>query len=236
MKSVSVDSSQTLTILTLCTEVVDGESTEIIVQTSPINSGTYQWKKNGQPLDNSSTCSGVHDDILAITYASQGTEGEYTCCINSLGLEVCSNKINLTVLYPPAKKRLLNLYSVKNEVPQDSWPPEGSSVYITLALIRSSKDSARVSDYSVCGDADVIIASKEKVEYKQMFGDHQSRELILVEGRPGSGKTTLVHKIVKDWVEGRALVKAKLVYLITVRVLNYSGTSQRGPSEKGTLY
>ena len=38
-------------------------------------------------------------------------------------------------------------------------------------------------------------------------------------GRPGSGKTTLVHKIVKDWVQGLILKGAELVYLISLRSL-----------------
>ena len=41
-----------------------------------------------------------------------------------------------------------------------------------------------------------------------------------MEGRPGSGKTTLVHKIIKDWTRGHVLVNARWVMLITLRDLN----------------
>ena len=44
--------------------------------------------------------------------------------------------------------------------------------------------------------------------------------MILVEGRPGSGKTTLVHKVIKDWASGKALAKSKLSLLLTLRLLN----------------
>ena len=47
-----------------------------------------------------------------------------------------------------------------------------------------------------------------------MFKVYRSSELILVEGRPGSGKTTLVHKTVKDWASGEILCKSKLVFLV----------------------
>ena len=202
------------------TEVADGKSTLLLVQASHRKSVSYQWKKDGHPLPNSSTYSGVHDDILVVSHASQGTEGEYTCCVSKEGKEVCSNKITLTVIYQTDKKQLLTLYSTNREIPQDSWLPDVSVTFINLALIKSSKDRKHVCDYSVRGDADDIIAKKEKIEYKEAFGEYKSRKLILLEGRPGSGKTTLVHKIIRDWTEGEVLTKAKLVFLVTLRDLN----------------
>ena len=202
------------------TEVGDGTSTLLLVQASPKQSVSYQWKKNGHPLPNSSTYSGVSDDILVVRHARQGTEGEYTCHVSSEGKEVCSNKIILTVEYPPIKKRLLDLYSVNNEVPSDSWPPSGTRTFINLVLTESSKEPTDVTDYSVRGNADKTTAEKEKVKYEQVFGECRSGELILLEGRPGSGKTTLVHKIIVDWTRGHVLVNARWVMLITLRDLN----------------
>ena len=62
------------------------------------------------------------------------------------------------------KKRLLDLYSVSNEVPSDSWPPSGTRTFINLVLTESSKEPTDVTDYSVRGNADKITADKEKVE------------------------------------------------------------------------
>ena len=70
------------------------------------------------------------------------------------------------------------------------------------------------------GDADKVIAQKEKIEYSEVFGEYKSSELVLVEGRPGSGKTTLVHKIIKDWTNGLLLREADLVFLITLQFAN----------------
>ena len=103
---------------------------------------SYQWKKDGQSL----TYSGVHDDILVVNHASQGTEGEYTCLVSRQGKEVCTNKITLTVLYEAAKKQLINLYSAKSVIPEDTWPPTVSKVFINLALIKSSKDCMDIID------------------------------------------------------------------------------------------
>ena len=176
------DTNFTLTISNMSyhTEVADGKSTLLLVQASPRESVSYQWKKDGQPLVDSSTYSGVHDDILVVNHASQGTEGEYTCCVSKLEKIVCSNKIILTVLYHPAKKRLLNLYNTKREIPEDSWPPVASTVFINLALIKSGIDCTDVIDFAVRGDADDIIAKKEIVEYEEVFTKYQSRELIAI--------------------------------------------------------
>ena len=42
---------------------------------------------------------------------------------------------------------------------------------------------------------------------------------MLVLGCPGSGKTTLAHKVVKDWAQDLVLKGAELVYLISLRLL-----------------
>ena len=222
------DTNFTLTIskTSYHTEVADGKSTLLLVQASPRESASYQWKKDGDPLPISYSYSGVHNDILVVSHASQGTEGEYTCCVSKEGKEVCSNKITLTVIYQTDKKRLLSLYLSNSKIPQDSWLPEVSVSFINLALIKSSKDHKHVCDYSVRGDADDIIAKKEKIEYKEAFGEYRSRELILLEGRPGSGKTTLVRKIIRDWSEGDVLTKAKLVFFVTLRYLNCDGRDE----------
>ena len=207
----------------LPTNVADGKSTLLQVQTNPRQSVlSYQWKKDGRPLANSFRYSGVDEDILVVRLVSQGTEGEYTCSVSVLDRQVTSNPITLTIVFPPAKKHLLNLYSTAKEVPvtKNSWPPVVSKTFINLALIKSSCGPRSKVDFSVRGDADDVIAEKEKVEYEEVFGEHEGGGLVLVEGRPGSGKTTLAHKVAKDWALGEVLVKSKLVFLILLRQLN----------------
>ena len=208
----------------LPTEVADGKSTLLQVQATPIESiVSYQWNRDGQPLTNGSRYSGVDEDILVVRHASQWTEGEYMCYVSFQDRRVHSNPITLTVHFPPAKNLLLNRYSILKKVPysKNDWPPVVANSFINLALVKSSFNK-NISDLSVCGDADNIIAEKEKIEYEEVFGEYKSNELILVVGRPGSGKTTLVHKVIKDWASGKALAKSKLTFLLTLRLLNDS--------------
>ena len=114
------------------------------------------------------------------------------------------------------------MYSNQREVPRNTWPPVGTNTFINLVLIKQSGELARNYDYSVRGNMDDIVKSKETVNYENIFSKYIEGGLILVEGRPGSGKTTLVHKIARDWASGSdILTNAKLVFLVPLRILDH---------------
>ena len=217
--------SSTLEIIyqTMTAEVADGKSMLLEVQVvSPSKSVSYQWMKNGQSLYRDIMYSGVQSDILAIGPVSQGTEGKYTCQISSGSEDVISKVIIMSISFLPEKKRLINIYAKRRDIPHDSssWPPVGSSTFINLALIKKNEQETDDYTYSVRGDLDDILDIKKKVMYGEVFGDCKSGELVLIEGRPGSGKTTLVHKVTKDWATGRGVLEnAKLVLHIPLRSL-----------------
>ncbi len=217
--SVASTSSLSLTDQSYDVKVDDGKSTLLQVQVSPKESVSYQWKKDGQPLTNSCTYYGVNEDILVVSHASQGTEGEYTCSVSYRGSEKCSNKITLTVLYSLAKKRLLDLYSRQSEVPPDSWPPVGTKSFINLTVVQGDQEQANEDS----GKAENV---KNEVDYNEVFGEYISGALLVTKGRPGSGKTTLVDKIVRDWSKGHVLRKARLVFLVTLRIVNRNTTQE----------
>ena len=119
-------------------------------------------------------------------------------------------------------EHLRKMYSKQREVPRNTWPPVGTNTFISLVLIKQSGELARNYDYSVRGDMDDIVESKETVNYENIFSKYIEGGFILVEGRPGSGKTTLVHKIARDWASGSdILTNAKLVFLVPLRILDH---------------
>ena len=201
------------------TVVTEGCSTLLEVQaTGHDQSLSYQWIKDGKPLsgDDYSFC---HKSTLCINCATLSSQGTYTCQVRSKdNVMIESEPIGLRVDISPYKKVLVDMYSAKPEVPKDSWPPATSNTYINLALIKSGDiDKDR---YTIRGDMDDVYSKKENICYADVFAKYRSRVRLLIEGRPGSGKTTLVHKVSKDWARGVALRGAKLVFLISLRVLS----------------
>ena len=93
-------------------EVAESKSTLLEVQVISKGCESYQWRKDGQPLLDGADFSGVSSNMLYINRASQGTEGKYSCCVSNGSETVCSDEMNLVVLYPLEKERLIKLYSL----------------------------------------------------------------------------------------------------------------------------
>ena len=196
-------------------EVVDGKSTLLEVQVCSRESVSYQWMKDGQPLSESSAFSGTCSPMLLINQASQGREGEYCCHLSHGSEQLITSKVAVTVISPPEKKCLINFYKGLDDIPQDSWPFISANRFVDLALIKSSK--VIDSRFFIEREMEDILEKREKVEYTYAFGKYERRALVLVEGHPGSGKTTLAHKIAKDWANGTVLQNVCLVLLISLR-------------------
>ena len=202
-------------------EVTSGKSALLEVRVESSNLVNYQWRKNSEELSNGKLYSGVNNSILFIYSVNLETQGRYSCSVCSEGEKEYSDDINLTVTFPEITKYFFEVYSRLDELPEDSWPPVAGTTFINLALIMKSKSDSNVYDYTVQGDIDDIIEAKEKIEYMEVFGKYESGALVLIEGRPGSGKTTLMHKVTRDWaVKKDVLVGAKLVVLIPLRLFS----------------
>ena len=202
-------------------EVTSGKSTLLEVRvesSSPVN---YQWRRNSEELSNGKLYSGVNNSILFIYSVKLETQGRYSCCVCSEGEKVYSDDINLTITFPEITRYFFEVYSRLDELPKDSWPPVAATTFINLALIMKSKSDSNIYDYTVQGDIDDVIETKEKIEYLEVFGKYESGALVLIEGRPGSGKKTLMHKVTRDWaVKKDVLVGAELVVLIPLRLFS----------------
>ena len=118
------------------------------------------------------------------------------------------------------RKALVDRYSTQPEVPEDSWPPEGANTCINLALIKQCCIAGEYARKTIQGDMDDIMTDKESIEYDSAFTNLKNATRILIEGRPGSGKTTLVHRFSKDWARGNSklnLKNIKLLFLVHLR-------------------
>ena len=140
----------------------------------------------------------VHVDVNSLEM-----EGIYKCKVKHKTYNKESQTIQLTVKTPldDYRNKLISFHSEQPEVPEDTWPPVSIESYINLALIKQAQITAS-SYHTIRGDVDDIISDKEAIMYKAIFDDLDSSTRLLLEDRPGSGKTTLVHKASKDWAKG----------------------------------
>ena len=185
----------------------------------------YQWYKDGKELNDDSeqdNCYSSKESIISIFIDTPIVEGSYTCKIQQGDDLIVSKPIVLTIETPldQYRKKLNENYMAKREVPEDTWPPVSIDTYINLALIKQQGiDNA--GEYARCtirGDADDVFKDKESVNYKNVFDRLGSGACLLIEGRPGSGKTTLVHKISKDWGKGELKFdQVRLLFLVHLR-------------------
>ena len=177
---------------------------------------SYKWKREGKELANNSYFSGVRRDVLLVKNACQGMEGGYCCYTNDNNL---LGTFELTIKFSDSKEKLLNKYKYSKEVSNNSLF-QGTSTYIELALVHGAKN--QVNDpfyYSLRGDVDDIPKMNTKKKYDNIFPKFK-KGVLVIEGRPGCGKTTLTRKITREWAIGPKILRgAKEMYLVPLRFL-----------------
>ena len=98
-----------------------------------------------------------------------------------------------------------------------AWPPVKATEFINLVLIKNNTSWHKTVQNSV----DDVVGDKEHTTYHKIFTGLRQlrRKLILLEGRPGSGKTTLMNKFSRDWSK-REILMSKLFIFVPLRRLN----------------
>ena len=118
-------------------------------------------------------------------------------------------------------RQLLGAHYLR-QVDDRAWPPVKANHFINLALI---KEEQRVSQRTTVQAAvDITVGEKESLKYGSLFKSTEFK-FILLEGRPGSGKTTLMSRISHDWAEGMIFISKIFVYILLRRVNDESDLS-----------
>ena len=99
-------------------------------------------------------------------------------------------------------------------------PPTPSKTYIRLALIKKEKKSQEEADdftrLTLKGEIDTILKAKQPITMEDVLKDNDTR-LVVVEGAPGTGKSTLAWELCRQWPILESLKHFSLVVLLRLR-------------------
>ena len=155
----------------------------------------YRWYKDKETLKGD-----FFTTIICITLSDVRDEGVYKCTRLDGNLESKSVNICLRTPIDDLRQFLTDRYYKTHTINVDNWPVVNQNTFIKLAVIKGH--DIRNDEFSyktIFGDADDIISRKSNIDYISAFNSLTHGDRVLVEGRPGSGKTTLVHKISNAW-------------------------------------
>ena len=123
-------------------------------------------------------------------------------------VDLCADKLS---------RFYLDLRSASN-----TWPPLKLIDFVQLALVKQSERAQHIGLKTVRRDIDEVYGNKTSILFNDLFEGLNEGSLVLLEGRPGSGKTTLMLKIACDWKK-KILKQAEIVILVQLRRLSQTG-------------
>ena len=181
-----------------------------------VRSAIFEWYKDERRIE------GLSGSIVCIRVNDITAEGNYVCKYSDKKNGTVSESISVQVKTDVDKYKtiLTEKYGEEPEVKADTWPVVEQNTFINLAVL-SSQDvnvACTFTRHSIRGDVDDIYLDKSTTDYRSSFSSIKEGDRILVEGRPGSGKTTLVHRISQDWARGKLKWKCvRLLFLVHLR-------------------
>ena len=132
------------------------------------------------------------------------------------------NKHNLDWYSSYLKKQYVEVLFTQ-QVSANKWLPSPTQKIFNLAIIRKEKiQRGRIDDKfirkTIRGQVDDILLEKSPIELKDIFKNIEGeRKVILIDGAPGSGKSTLTVHICQQWGRGELLNEFTVVILVQLR-------------------
>ena len=103
----------------------------------------------------------------------------------------------------------------------NKWLPSPSQKIFNLAIIKKEKIQLLDDEFinkTIRGQVDDILLKKSPIELKDIFENiKKQRKVILVDGAPGSGKSTLTVHICQQWGRGELFNQFTIVILVQLR-------------------
>ena len=111
----------------------------------------------------------------------------------------------------------------KKQTTSNQWPPSATKKFFRLAMIKTTTVRRgyiddRFVQMTITGKVDDILQEKYPIQLEDIFKETKGqRKVILLEGAPGCGKSTLSVYICQQWEKGQLFNQFQLVILIRLR-------------------
>ena len=115
---------------------------------------------------------------------------------------------------------LRSVYKNSPISPEKKWPPTPSREYVTLAMgysMRHCRD--KYLEHTLFGNIGIMLGSREEISIEGILKPryYGKISLVLMEGAPGIGKSTLAWELCRKWEEFPCMKKYQLVILLRLR-------------------
>ena len=104
--------------------------------------------------------------------------------------------------------------------PGTKWPPSPGREYISLAVVEGGRCQDEYIGYPLLGNIKQVLKNRKKISIEQILepieGQNKPR-LVLMEGAPGIGKSTLAWELCRKWEELSCMQQYSLVILLRLR-------------------
>ena len=101
----------------------------------------------------------------------------------------------------------------------DKLPFTLGNEYVRLTVVKNEVDTQAKADefLGYRGDVNKILAQKKEIEVDDILQPGENTRLVLIEGEPGIGKSTLAVELCHQWQNHRLLQQFSLVVLLRLR-------------------
>lgn len=115
---------------------------------------------------------------------------------------------------------LKSVYTNSPISPDSKWPPTPSKEYIQLAVVEGKKCRDEYIGHTLQGNVKHLLEKRKNIAIEQILDPckgQEGKKLILIEGAPGIGKSTLAWELCRKWEKFPNMKDFKLVILLRLR-------------------
>ena len=104
-----------------------------------------------------------------------------------------------------------------NRPPISKWPPSPGREFISLAIVKGQSCRDEYIGHILRGNVKQVLLNKKEIFIEEVFDPVGHQKLVLIEGAPGIGKSTLAWELCRKWEEFSCMQQFSLVVLLRLR-------------------